>query len=42
MVNNVSDKIDDVVNDFVSDDEGSIPKNNEAHDGYALVNERGY
>lgn len=39
LVNNVSDNIDNVVNDYVSADEGSIPKNNDVNDGFARVNE---
>ncbi|CAI8606592.1 unnamed protein product [Vicia faba] len=39
VVSNVGDNIDYVVNDPVSADGGSIPKNNEFHDGSALVNE---
>lgn len=39
MVNNVSDNIDDVVNDSIDDDEGSIHKNNKVHVGYTPINE---
>ncbi|CAI8586488.1 unnamed protein product [Vicia faba] len=39
MVNNVSANIDDVVNDYVSVEDGSTPKNNEVHDGFAPINE---
>ena len=39
VMNNVSDNIDDVVNDFGSTYEGFIPMSNEVHDGSILVNE---
>lgn len=39
MVNNVSNNIDEVVNDSIKVDNGSIPMNNEVHDGSASVNE---
>ncbi|KAI5392433.1 hypothetical protein KIW84_077003 [Lathyrus oleraceus] len=38
VVNNVSDNIDDVVNDYASANECYIPKNNEVHDGSAPFN----